>query len=132
MPKNVIRPRLYYALLGFPLLVAACVAREPSDVAYQCDAVSDGWSRLAQPPSEVAKLLTDPASDRAVTPNRRLHPVAWFQSEDGRVIRYCQYATSQSECNGTLGYQDFERVNDVWTREGGGLEEICLEGRKRR
>jgi hypothetical protein len=67
-----------------------------------------------------------------VIPDQPLHPVAWFQSEDGRVIRYCQYATSHRECNGTLGYQDFERVNDVWTRERGGLEDICFEDRKRR
>jgi hypothetical protein len=110
---------ILHACVGPIALVAACVAREPANLAGQRNTVSGGWIRLAQPPRQVEELLAHPDSVGAAIMGRPLY-VVWFQSEDGRVIRYCQYATSRHECDGTPDYQDFERANDVWTREGGG------------
>ena len=128
--QNWIRLQFYCALVGLSVLVAACVAEEPSNLSDQCNTISGRWAGLAQPPREVAELLAHTVSGGTAATNRPRHHVVWFQSEDSRVIRYCQYVTSHDDCDGTPDYRDFERINDAW-RGGSSLGYICFKDHRK-
>lgn len=120
---------LFCALCGCICLLVACAATRPASINEQCGTV-EGWKRLTAPPQEAAFLLGLSDSATGTSKSRlRTHKPAWFQSEEG-LLRYCQYSLSTDLCDGPE-YVDFRQVNGTWKSEGGGLEFICVDARKR-
>jgi hypothetical protein len=122
---------LCLALCGVSMLVVACAAKRTLNVNEQCNTV-ESWVRLDAPPPEAPLLLSLMGKDGLGLSTSRLrsHKPAWFRSEEG-LIRYCQYSVSSDPCDGPE-YVDFQRVNEAWTKQGGGgLTFICIDARKR-
>jgi hypothetical protein len=120
---------LFCVVCGVMCLLVACAATRPASINEQCGTV-EGWTRLTAPPQEAALLLSLSGGGMGTSKSRlRTHKPAWFQSEEG-LVRYCQYSLSTDLCDGPE-YVDFRQVNGAWKSEGGGLEFICVDARKR-
>lgn len=119
---------MFYGVMS--LFLIACATKPATTVNEQCNTV-ESWVRLTAPPPEADQLLGLTGKDLSGLPKSSLHSPkpAWFRSEEG-LIRYCRYSLSSDPCDGPW-YVDFQQVNGVWTKQGGGFTSICIDARKR-